>query len=111
MITLGIFMSIIFIVFTLGCIICCNNYLFNAVFERKSRKFWKFIIKNADRFEYVGSHELGKIFVWGEYFVVIWSDNTCSVHIDTSDRHECIVAHTDEVMANKMIKLLSHKIK
>ena len=107
-----IFIIIVFIILVfLAYVIFYNNYLYNAIFKRKSRKFWKFIIKNADKFEYIENHALGKIFVWGDYVAYIWNDNTCSIHINTPNRHECLVAHTDEVMANKMRDLLLSKIK
>ena len=95
----------------LAFIILPNNYLYNAVFNRKQRKLQKFLIRNADKFNYIGAHEIGKAFRWGDYLAVIWFDDTCSIHIGTSIRHECLATDFDKVMSNRMRDLLLTKIK
>ena len=110
--SIGIFISIVFILCAcLTFVIFYNNYLYNAVFERKSRKLWKFFIKNADKFEYVTDTGLEKRFVWGDYIAIIWSDNTCSIHVKTPNIRKCLVSPFDIVMSNKMFELLLDKIK
>ena len=104
-------LSILVILLLIEFVIMPNNYLYNAVFNRKQRKTWKFLIRNVDKFDYVGAHELGKAFRWGDYLAIIWFDNTCSIHIDTSTRHECLGTNFDKVMSNKMKDLLLTKIK
>lgn len=88
----------------------CNNYLYNAVFNRKERKTWEFLIRNADKFNYIGAHEIGKAFRWGDYLAIIWFDNTCSIHVNTSNRKECLCTDFDKVMSNRMRDLLLLKI-
>ena len=95
----------------LAFVIIDNNYLYNAIFNRKERKLWKFLIRNADKFDYIGTHEIGKAFRWNDYLVIIWFDNTCSIHINTSTRTKCIGTSFDKVMSNKMKDLLLAKIK
>ena len=106
-----ILISIYVIWLLLALILLFNNYLFNAVFNKKEREVWKFLIRNVDKFNYIGTHEIGKAFRWGNYLVIIWFDNTCSIHIDTPTRKECIGTHTDKIMSNKMRDLLLTKIK
>lgn len=106
----SVIISIYIICALLGFIILSNNYLYNAVFNRKERKLWEFVICNADRFDYIATHELGKMFRWGDYLAIVWCDNTCSIHIDTPARMECLATHFDKVMSNKMRDLLLTKI-
>lgn len=106
-----IMISILVISLLLAFVIIDNNYLYNAIFNRKERKLWKFLIRNADKFDYIGTHEIGKAFRWDDYLVIIWFDNTCSIHINTSTRTKCIGTSFDKVMSNKMKDLLLAKIK
>lgn len=106
-----IMISILVISLLLAFVIIDNNYLYNAIFNRKERKLWKFLIRNADKFDYIGTHEIGKAFRWNDYLVIIWFDNTCSIHINTSTRTKCIGTSFDKVMSNKMKDLLLAKIK
>ena len=102
--------SVLFICILFSIITLCNNYLYNAVFNRKERKLWKFVIRHVDKFEYVCTNELGTKFTWKDYVIYVWNDNTCSIHIDTPTRRECLGTHADEVMSNKMKCLLLAKI-
>ena len=106
-----ILISILVILILFAFIVFPNNYLYNAVFNRKERKLWKFLIRNADKFDYVGANGLGKAFRWGDYLVIIWFDNTCSIHIDTPTRKEYLLSPFDKIMSNKMRDLLLNKIK
>ena len=106
-----IMISLLIIYLLLGFIVLCNNYLFNAIFNRKERKAWKFVIQNADKFDYICSNELDKMFRWGNYVAIIWNDNTCSIHIDTPTKSKCLGTHTDKTMSNRMRDLLLTKIK
>lgn len=101
----------ILVILVLLAVIMFNNYLYNAIFNRKDRKFWKFIIRNADKFNYICTSKLGKEFHWGDYIAIIWNDNTCSIHVDTPVRVKCLVSDFDKVMSNKMRNLLLSKIK
>lgn len=92
-------------------VILLNNYLYNAVYNRKERNLWKFVIRNADKFDYISTHKLGKMFRWGDYLAIVWNDNTCSIHIDTPTRRKCLGTNFDKVMSNKMRDLLLTKIK
>lgn len=103
-----ILISILVILILFVFIVFSNDYLYNAIFNRKERKLWKFLIRNVD---YIGAHELGKAFRWGDYLAIIWFDNTCSIHIGTSTRHECLGTDFDKVMSNRMKDLLLTKIK
>lgn len=106
-----IMVSILIILILLSLITFSNNYLYNAIFNRKQRKFWKFIIRNADKFDYIGNSILGKSFRWGDYIAIIWFDDTCSIHVDTPTRRQCLVTDFDKVMSNRMRDLLLNKIK
>lgn len=106
-----IMISILVILSLIAFIILHNNYLCNAIFNRKERKTWKFLIRNANKFNYIGTHDIGKAFRWGDYLAIIWFDNTCSIHIDTPNRKKCIGTHTDKTMSNRMRDLLLTKIK
>ena len=88
-----------------------NNNIYNIIFNRKERKAWEFAIHNINKFEYDGTYELGKTFRWGDYVAVIWNNNTCSIHISSPTRIECIGSYVDKVMSNKMRDLLLDKIK
>lgn len=101
-----IVISILVIWIILAFIVLSNNYLFNAVFNKKERKTWEFVIRNADKFNYIGHFTLGKVFRWGDYVAIIWCDDTCSIHIDSPTRKECLGTHADKVMSNKMRELL-----
>lgn len=101
----------ILIIFVLWAVMLSNNYLYNAVYNRKEREFWKFVIHNVDKFDYIGTHELGEVFRWGDYMAIIWYDNTCSIHIDSPTKMECLGTNFDKVMSNKMRDLLLAKIK
>lgn len=92
-------------------VILHNNYLFNAVFNRKQREVWKFVIRNVDKFNYIGNLTTSKVFRWNDYLAIVWDDNTCSIHIDGPIRSECIAIDFDKVMSNKMRNLLLNKIK
>ncbi len=107
----SVIISIFIIWALLAFIVLSNNYLYNAVFNRKERKLWEFVIRNADKFNYIGHFTLGKVFRWSDYVAVIWNNNTCSIHIDTPTRKECIGSCVDKVMSNKMRDLLLTKIK
>ena len=104
-------LSILVILLLIAFIILPNNYLYNAIYNRKERKTWKFLISNADKFNYIGSHEIGKAFRWGNYLAIIWFDNTCSIYNGTSTRHECLGTNFDKIMSNRMRDLLLSKIK
>lgn len=106
-----IMISLLIVIILLGFIVLYNNYLYNTIFNREERNNWKFVIQNADKFEYISTHELGKMFRWGDYVAIIWNDNTCSIHIDTPTKSKCLGAHTDKTMSNKMRDLLLTKIK
>ena len=103
--------SILVILLLLVFIILPNNYLYNSIFNRKDRKTWKFLIRNADKFNYIGFHAIGKAFRWGDYLAIIWFDNTCSIYINTPTRNECLVSDFDKAMSNKMRDLLLAKMK
>lgn len=102
-----ILLIIMLILLLLLFVICYNNNLYNIIFNRKKRNFWKFIIKNVDKFEFTHETALGKLFVWGDYKAVIWYDNTCSIHIN----NECILSSFDKVMSKRMYNLLLDKVK
>lgn len=106
-----ILVSILVILIVFAFIVFPNNYLYNAVFNRKKRKLWKFFIRNADKFDYVGELIISKVFRWGDYLAIIWVDNTCSIHISTPTRKECLATDFDKVMSNRMKDLLLTKIK
>ena len=106
-----IIISILIIWILLTFVLLYNNYLYNAVFNRKERKLWKFAIRNVDKFEYVRDNELGIMFAWKDYVIYVWKDNTCSIHINTPTRRECLGTHADKIMSNKMRDLLLTKIK
>lgn len=106
-----ILISLCIIWILLAFIIMCNNYLYNAVFNRKERKTWEFLIRNADKFNYIGVHVIGKVFRWGDYLAIIGFDNTCSIHVNTPNRKECLGTDFDKVMSNRMRDLLLTKIK
>lgn len=102
----SVFISIFIIWVLLAFIALSNNYLYNANFNRKEREVWEFVIRNADKFDYVGNSTISKEFRWGDYLAIIWVDNTCSIHINTPTRNECLATHFDKVMSNKMRELL-----
>ena len=106
-----IIISLFIIWVLLTFIVLSNNYLYNVVYNREERNNWKFVIQNADKFDYICSNELGKMFRWGNYVALIWNDNTCSIHIDTPTKSKCLGTHTDKVMSNRMRDLLLTKIK
>lgn len=106
-----ILISILVILILFAFIVFPNNYLYNAVFNRKQRKLWKFFIRNADKFDYVGELTISKVFRWSDYLAIIWVDNTCSIHTGTLTRNECLATGFDKVMSNRMKDLLLTKIK
>ena len=106
-----ILISILVILILFAFIVLPNNYLFNAIFNSKEQKLWKFLISNADKFNYISANIIGKAFRWGDYLVIIWFDNTCSIHIYTPTRQEYLGTHIDKVMSNKMRDLLLNKIR
>ena len=103
--------SILIIYVLIMSILLCNNYLYNAICNRKERKTWKFVIRNVDKFNYIGTNELNKKFRWNDYIAIIWNDNTCSIHVITPTRHKCLGTHLDKVMSNRMRDLLLTKIR
>jgi hypothetical protein len=105
-----IIITVLVIGVLLSLIVLSNNYLFNAIFNRKERKFWKFFIRNVNKFDYIGYSILGKSFRWDDYVAIIWFDDTCSIHIDSPTKKECIGTNFDKVMSNKMRDLLLSKI-
>lgn len=106
-----ILISILVILILFAFIVFPNDYLYNAVFNRKQRKAWEFAIHNIDKFEYDGDYTLGKVFRWGDYVAVIWNNNTCSISISSPNRIECLGSPIDKVMSNRMRDLLLTKIK
>ena len=85
-------------------IIVNNHNLYCTVYERKDRKLWKYLIKNASQFKQTYETERSIMFEWNGYKLFVWKTNEL-VSVNKNDK--CILSYFDKKMSKKMYNSLA----
>ena len=80
--------KILFILALILFVICIDNDLFCMVFYPKERRVWKYLVENADKFEFDHNIDHGKVYAWEDpilkhcFLAVFLDDGNVGIHVD-----------------------------